>query len=61
MMQQFSHVFFFVSIETKITKPECAMLCEMYVMKCIRYEVNKKEKLKYNSRSLSWVDCISKI
>ena len=25
MMQQFSH--FFVSIETKITKPECAMLC----------------------------------
>ena len=26
MMQQFSHVFFFVSIETKITKPECAML-----------------------------------
>ena len=27
MMQQFSHVFFFVSIETKITKRECAMLC----------------------------------
>ena len=28
MMQQFSYVFFFVSIEkTKITKPECAMLC----------------------------------
>ena len=27
MMQQFSHVFFFVSIETKIMKPECAMLC----------------------------------
>ena len=27
MMQQFSHVFFLVSIETKITKPECAMLC----------------------------------
>ena len=27
MMQQFSHVFFFVSIETKITKAECAMLC----------------------------------
>ena len=26
MIQQFSHVFFFVSIETKITKPECAML-----------------------------------
>ena len=39
MMQQFSYVFFFVSIETKITKPECAMLCyvanEMYDMKCI--------------------------
>ena len=27
MMQQFSHVFFFVSIETKITKHECTMLC----------------------------------
>ena len=27
MMQQFSHVFFFVSIETKIAKPECTMLC----------------------------------
>ena len=27
MMQQLSHVFFFVSIETKITKPECAMIC----------------------------------
>ena len=27
MMQQFSYVFFFVSIEAKITKPECAILC----------------------------------
>ena len=26
MMQQFSHVYFLVYIETKITKPECAML-----------------------------------
>ena len=30
IMPQFSHIFFFVSIETKITKPECAMLSHQW-------------------------------